>query len=40
MELITTILGIGIRLALPLALLFWASIRLQTWDQRRTLQAL
>lgn len=40
MELITTLIAISIRLALPLALLFWASIRLQTWDKRRTQQTL
>lgn len=39
MELVTMIIGISIRLALPLGLLFWASIRLQAWDQRRMIQS-
>jgi len=40
MELMTVVIGISIRLALPLGLLFWASIRLQAWDKRRMLQSL
>lgn len=36
MEVLTLILGIGIRLAIPLGLLFLASGRLQAWDRRRT----
>lgn len=36
MELLTLVIGISIRLVLPLGLLFWASCRLQSWDQRRT----
>lgn len=37
MELLTLVIGISIRLILPLGLLFWVSSRLQAWDQRRTI---
>lgn len=37
MEILTVILGIGIRFILPLGLLLWTSTRLQAWDQRRTI---
>jgi hypothetical protein len=35
MEAITLLIGITLRLALPLGLLFWLSSRLQAWDQKR-----
>lgn len=37
MELLTVVIGIILRFALPLGLLFWASHRLQAWDQRRAI---
>ena len=35
MESITLLLGIALRIALPIGLLFWMSARLQAWDQKR-----
>jgi hypothetical protein len=35
MEAITLFLGIALRIALPVGILFWMSARLQAWDQRR-----
>jgi hypothetical protein len=35
MEAITLFLGITLRIALPVGILFWMSARLQNWDQKR-----
>jgi hypothetical protein len=36
MELIALAIGTVIRIAVPVALLFWACGRLQAWDRRRS----
>lgn len=35
MEAITFLLGLTLRILLPLGLLFWISARLRAWDQKR-----
>lgn len=35
MEAITLFLGVALRIALPIGILFWMSARLRAWDQRR-----
>jgi hypothetical protein len=35
MEAITLFLGVALRIALPVGILFWVSARLQAWDQKR-----
>ena len=37
MESLTMVLGIMLRIALPIGLLFWLSGSLQSWDQRRSI---
>lgn len=34
MEAITLLLGIALRIALPIGFLFWMSARLRAWDQK------
>ncbi len=35
MEAITFVVGVVLRIALPAAIMFWLSARLQAWDQKR-----
>jgi len=35
MEATTLFLGLALRIALPIGLLFWMSARLRAWDQKR-----
>ena len=34
MEALTVFVGMALRLALPVALLFWISARLRAWDEK------